>query len=363
MLTRRHVLTGAGAVVAAGAAGCSAAPDSAYENAVQSVWSPQSSPANADDLRYLVHYAVLAANSHNTQAWRFAGNGSRVTITPDRSRATPVVDPDEHHLFASLGCAAENLMLASAAAGRAAASAYAGDDRGRVEIDLAGTATGRDPLFDAILDRQCTRSDYDGRSVSAQDLETLRQAAAVDGCTLVPITEKTKIEQALELIVSANTAQVENPDFVRELKAWLRFNATQALATRDGLYSACSGNPSLPPWLGRLIFPYVFTAKGENDRYAKQVRSSAGLAVIVSEKNDPAHWVAAGRSYQRFALQATALGIRHALVNQPVEVASFRPQFARWLGIGERRPDLVIRYGYAPPMPRSLRRPVDAVIV
>jgi hypothetical protein len=72
--------------------------------------------------------------------------------------------------------------------------------------------------------------------------------------------------------------------------------------------------------------------------------------------------VQAGRSYQRFALQATALGLRHAHLNQPIEVAATRPQLQSLLGLGERRPDLVLRFGYAPPMPRSLRRPVAAVI-
>ncbi len=32
-----------------------------------------------------------------------------------------------------------------------------------------------------------------------------------------------------------------------------------------------------------------------------------------------------------------ALGIRNASLNQPVEVAALRPQFASFLGVGERR--------------------------
>ena len=70
----------------------------------------------------------------------------------------------------------------------------------------------------------------------------------------------------------------------------------------------------------------------------------------------------AGRCYERFALQTTALGIRNAFLNQPVEVAALRPQFAGFLGIGARRPDLVVRFGRGPGMPRSLRRPVAAML-
>jgi hypothetical protein len=151
--------------------------------------------------------------------------------------------------------------------------------------------------------------------------------------------------------------------FVAELKDWIRFSADQAVTSGDGLYSAASGNPSLPPWLGRPLMNLFFTEKSENDKYAKHVHSSAGIAVFVSEANDKAHWIETGRCYERFALQAAALGIRNALLNQPVEVAAIRPQFAAWLGVGALRPDLVVRFGRGPKMPQSLRRPVQAVLV
>jgi hypothetical protein len=157
---------------------------------------------------------------------------------------------------------------------------------------------------------------------------------------------------------------MDDDAFVDELKQWLRFNDRQALETRDGLYSVASGNPALPGWLAGLVFPLVFTTNGENDKYARQIRSSSGMAVFVSARDDREHWVKSGRAYQRFALKATALGIAQAFVNQPVEVAALRADFAGWLGLdpGER-PDLVVRFGHAPPLPMSLRRTVDDVVV
>jgi hypothetical protein len=145
--------------------------------------------------------------------------------------------------------------------------------------------------------------------------------------------------------------------------AWIRFNQAEAERKGDGLYSAASGNPSLPRWLGRLILPLVLRPKPENEKCARQLQSSAGVAVFVSEVSDPVHWVEVGRCYERFALQATALGIRNAFLNQPVEEATLRPEFAQALGLGVGRPDLVVRFGRGPEMPRSPRRPVEAVLV
>ena len=62
-------------------------------------------------------------------------------------------------------------------------------------------------------------------------------------------------------------------------------------------------------------------------------------------------------------MQATALGLRNAFLNQPVEVGSIRPQFALALGLGDRRPDLVVRFGRGPAMPLSMRRPVQDVLI
>ena len=70
----------------------------------------------------------------------------------------------------------------------------------------------------------------------------------------------------------------------------------------------------------------------------------------------------AGRACQRFALQATALGLKHAFINQPVEVANLRPESASLVGMAGRRPDIVVRFGYGPELPFSARRPVSAVL-
>ena len=163
-------------------------------------------------------------------------------------------------------------------------------------------------------------------------------------------------------MIDGNSAQMADPAFIRELTTWLRFSPRQAMETGDGLFSATSGNPVLPAWLGPLLLGFVFKADAENDKYARQIASSAGIAVFVAEKDDPEHWVLAGRACQRFALQATALGLKHAFVNQPVEVASLRPDLAALVGMPGRRPDIVMRFGHGPALPYSARRPVEAVL-
>ncbi|BBK31253.1 Tat pathway signal protein [Allostella humosa] len=330
-----------------------------YATAVARWRAPLPDPAATRDL---IRYATLAASGHNTQPWTFRVDGDAIRILPDLSRRTPVVDPDDHHLFVSLGCAAENLALASAARGRPGAIAFDAADGGSVVFSAGAGRAAASPLFDAIPARQSTRAEYDGRPVSPADLDRLAAAAAVPGVDLVLLADRARMERVCDLVVAGNGAQMADPGFLRELKAWLRFNPRQAMQAGDGLYSVASGNPTLPAWLGPHAFDWLVTAGSENDKYARQVRSSAGIAVFAGARANPAHWVAVGRACQRFQLQATAMGLRHAFINQPVEVPALRPELAALAGMRGKRPDIVLRFGQGPLLPYSPRRPVDAVI-
>ncbi len=163
-----------------------------------------------------------------------------------------------------------------------------------------------DPLLASITQRQSTRAEYDGRSVSADDVGALLRAAALPGVRMVLLTERGQMDRLRDLVVAGNSAQMADPAFMRELKQWLRFNPRSAMRTGDGLFSAASGNPMLPDALGSLALDQFFTAEAENDKYARHVQSSAGIAVFVADREDKAHWIAVGRACQRFALTATA---------------------------------------------------------
>ena len=66
-----------------------------------------------------------------------------------------------------------------------------------------------------------------------------------------------------------------------------------------------------------MTLRWVLTPKSENDRYGRKVRNSSGIAVFAFRASDKAHWVEVGRCYERFALQATALGILDAFLGTP----------------------------------------------
>ena len=315
------------------------------------------------DARELIRYATLAASSHNTQPWKFRVRENVITILPDFSRRCPVVDPEDSHLFRSLGCAAENLVLGAAAQGFSAEVRFDPEESGVIvalERDESSSAT---DLFHAIPKRQCTKTAYDGTLVSESELEMLRQAGEGRDVRTLTLLSKDEKEAVIDYVTRGNLAQLSDRAFRDELVSWIRFNPQEAMRTGDGLAGRTANKPALPTWLARWIIGLILTAKGQAETDAEHIRSSAGVAVFVSERNDRAGWVEAGRAYERFALQAAALDIRTAFINQPLEVSSLRPEFESWLGLDGAHAQLMVRFGHGPIAPFSLRRAVDDVII
>lgn len=338
------------------------------DEAIESIWK-DADPAemivgkNRDaKLREITRYASLAASSHNTQPWKFHIEQNRITVFPDVARATPVVDPNNHHLFVSLGCAVENLVIAAKAHGLEA-KVDASNPQTGIVVALEPCKVKRSALFEAIPKRQCTRNLYDGQPLDPKVMRQLQDSGTGKGVRAVIVTDPERIKIITDYVVEANTIQFNNKDFTKEVKEWVRFGDSEAIAKGDGLQGRCMGNdaPSIPRWLGELVFDLVVGP--DNTKLRQQIASSAGIVLFVSDQNDAEHWVEVGRCYERFALQATSLEVKNAMINQPVEVSDVRSRFQESLHLNCARVDLVVRFGYGKDMPRSLRRAMDDVIV
>lgn len=315
------------------------------------------------DARELIRYASLAASSHNTQPWKFRIRKDRITILPDYARRCSVVDPDDSHLFKSLGCAAENLLHAAAAQGFSAEIQF-DSAHNSIDVfltpDVAACAT---DLFRAIPKRQCVKAPFDGNLLETGELEKLMQAGEGQSVRTIILTSEREKNLVVGYVTRGNIAQLSDRRFRKELIDWIRFNPAEALRTGDGLAGYTSGQPALPTWLGKMSIGLVLTPKAQVKTDAANIKSSAGIAVFVSNRDDITSWVEIGRAYERFALQATALSIRTAFINQPIEVRELRSEFEAWLNLEGEHALLMVRFGHGPTMPFSLRRPIDDVIV
>jgi hypothetical protein len=318
------------------------------------------------DPRELVRMAALAASSHNTQPWKFRIEADTITILPDFTRRCPAADPDDSHLFRSLGCAAENLVHAATSQGLAPLVHFDQSARSVVVKLKADPSIRVSELYAAIPVRQCTRTLYAGIPVKAEELLQLQRSAVGNAARIEIFTSDRDKDTIIEYIAEGNAAQLGDRAFVQELVQWIRFNDQEALRLRDGLCGRVMGTRPAPRWLASRLLPLALrmgVRKTSQDDAAK-IRSSSGVAVFIGRGHDEASWIQVGRAFERFSLRSALMGIRVALQNPPVEVPRVRQQFEGWLGLhGAESAQLVVRFGFAPLVPYSLRRPVEDVIV
>jgi hypothetical protein len=332
----------------------------AYDDAAATV--RRATSATVRDDRELIRLATLAASSHNTQPWRFRVSDGAIAILPDRSRRCAVVDPDDAHLYRSLGCAAENLVHAASLQGYAATVRY-DEAVDAVEVALA-PAPGSPPteLAGALTTRQCTRTAYDPAPVSDEDLAAMERAGTGRGVRCRLFTDRAAIDEVTTFVELGDRLQLTDGAFRRELLDWVRFNPGAALRTGDGLAGRVNQQPPLPTIVGRVLAPVLIRAAAQAKVDRERLRSSAGVAIFLVDTETPEDWVEVGRAYERFALRADLLDIRSAFVNQPVEVPELRSRLGSRLGI-EGHAQLIVRFGRGARAPYSLRRPVDEVLV
>lgn len=284
-------------------------------------------------LQKIINYAVKAPAFQDNRPWTFRAEGCSLFIYPDYSRLRRTEDGDCRQLFISLGCAVENAVVAANAFGyRESVTARFSDEQDSVRITLEPTESmnGQD-LFLAIGERGTVRSAYRAQPIPAGQLADLALQARERDVFLKIFDTEEELRRLLPLVEEAVILQYRDRDF----PTWLRNPAGELMETG-----------SVPRWMGSMYAAHADAAKVEARKVRELVQASAALVLFATTNNSKEGWMSLGRSYERLALRATALGIRHSLLNMPCEEKVVCEKLKRELGYGSEEPGLLIRLGY-----------------
>ena len=169
-------------------------------------------------------------------------------------------------------------------------------------------------------------------------------------------------EQLTDAVMQGNTIQMNDPAFKSELLSWIRFNKKHSESTNDGISYAALGAPNLPRWITEPIVKMSLKGKKQNKTDLKKINSSSNIVLITSVADDIHSWIDAGRTLERFLLSLTKENIAHAYINQPCEVPEVRNQLSKKIAVNHQFPQILLRIGYAKPLPYSKRKPIQEVI-
>ncbi len=316
------------------------------------------------EIEKISEYGAKAPSGHNTQPWKFLLKENDIQIHPDFNRALPIVDTDNHALYISLGCAAENIVLAAKNKGFDSRLELLKNKEGTYFIKIVlipNDSVKTDDLFNYIESRQVTRNEYKSTKIPSEDLDKLIKSFNFKGINILTFITSEEIKKLEPFIIEASNLQFQNKAFINELVSWIRFSKKEVEKKRDGIWHASMGMPATGRFLGNIIMKQLVSAKSEAKRWNKLIDASAGFALFTVKKNNVEHWVNLGRAFQRFGLTATKLNINNAHVNMPCEELSVRKKIVNYYNLKNEHPLLLIRFGYSNKMPYSFRRYVEEV--
>lgn len=309
-----------------------------------------------EQLRFLLGYAILAPSSHNTQPWRFRLRGESVDIAADPDRWLRVADADQRELYASVGCAIENLAVAARHFGLEAHVEYLepGLEHMTVaRVRLAGgeRAPGGDPpgLFEAILSRHTNRKTYEERAIPREDLLHLSESGTLERTRAYLTSSKIIRRRVDELTVRADALQFADPAWREELGYWLGAGAF--------------GQRWLVAKLARLAVKHLNLARQTAHRDAEILLSAPSLGVLWTRRKDAIGHVQSGRAFERLWLTAEARGIRLHPMNQVLQIPELKHELIKTTSLQGVHPEICFRLGYAPPASEHTpRRPLEDVL-
>lgn len=324
---------------------------------------PESAPL-VEQLRFMLKYAVLAPSSHNTQPWFFLLNDDSVDLYADKSRALPVVDPENRELIISCGAVLFYLCVALRHFGyEYEVARYPNPENTEF---LARVTPGRrlvpseeeECLFYAILQRRTNRMPFFKRNVEQTVLRSVADAVDEEFSWLHIVGTKDDRDTLAALISDADRIQWSDRRFRRELAAWLHPNRS---LSHDGLPGYSMGMGDLMSVAGPVVVRTFDLGNGQAARDRDLAEGSPVLAVLGTPGDTDLDWLRAGESLAHVLLCATAEGLSASFLNQPVEVQSIREILHHIIGRGGY-PQIVLRMGYGPEAPMTARRPVSEVV-
>jgi len=315
-------------------------------------------PLDADRIRSLLSYAILAPSSHNTQPWRFEIAVNRVLLYADRSRALPANDPCDRELTISCGCALMNLRVAAAHDGLEVSCDITADDSDEdllvvISFNPADAASlpGAE-LFNSIEERRTCRKRFEPDDVPAVVLDALAAGASEEGCWLEVIQSEENRLACAALVAEGDSMQWSNPGWRQELASWMHPGREG-----DGLTV-----PGIIAPIAQAVVRTFDMGNGVGAKDRQLADESPVLAVVGSAGDTVADWLATGQALQKVLLTAHSRGLQASYLNQPIQLESLRPQLQNLL-TQAGFPQILLRLGFAEnDIDATPRRPLDAVL-
>lgn len=300
-------------------------------------------------LKFLVNYAVLAPSTHNTQPWLFRVLNHTVEIHADRSRALPVLDPEDRCLTISCGSCIALMESALSVFGFKWTTTLMPDFSNpdllaritvRGEADKADVDT---ELARAIVSRSTIRRGFMNLPLPKAFLDSFDSDRDNSADTLCAIHDEEAERLILQQTCSMEEDMEQDIHFRRESESWthpIRSRSRDGIPEKPGM-----STPITVCW-------------SDQDAGTDTTRLSA-LCVV---SNTPLAWLSAGMTLMQALIEASRFGVNAAMINIPSEAKHLADVVSR-LTSCNGIPVLLVRFGRPGRKVITQRRPLVDVML
>ncbi|MGA9318666.1 MAG: hypothetical protein WBV84_11500 [Nitrososphaeraceae archaeon] len=356
-----------------------------------------STGSHCDKLKFFLNYAILAPSGHNTQPWLFKLADNSIELYADRTRALPIVDPEDRELTMSCGAALYHLVLAIRHFGyeyRLEIQLTPSINRDKPDDEdnelLARVVVNdviknkqneyeEDKLFQAITKRRTNRSIFQDRDIPDSLLSKLEamiyeplfstyetQSSSLESSIpkasiWIHVAKEKQLKNAVaDLIAEGDRIQLSDKRFRRELSSWVHPNRSHS---RDGIPGYAFGFNEIMSLVGPFVIRTFDTGKGRAAKDRQLATGSPILVVLGTMKDEPLEWLNAGMILAKILLFARSENIWTSFLNQPIEVPQLRQKLREAINRMEAGyPQLLLRMGYADEVKPTPRRPMEEIL-
>ncbi len=318
-----------------------------------------------DQARFLIRYAILAPNSHNTQPWKFSIQENCILIYPDLDRSLVFSDRTGREMNTSLGCALANLLIAADNFGFSNTVDYFPEDITSGAVARVNLKTGKklivgSDLFSQIVKRSTTRGNYLPKPISQQTFENLLSKIKHSDVQIKFITDSDRISEISQLVSQASIAAFSEEIFREELATWVRPNKSTESDGMPGFGFGLSDEDSLE--ISEMILKIPTQVQAQMD--SEVVSKSPSLLVFSTPSDSPIDWLKTGMVYEYFSLAAIEAGLATAPMAGVIEYPPTRAKLTTLITLKSEVPTFFARLGYPQNLaPHSPRRDVSSVLV
>lgn len=281
-------------------------------------------------LKFLVNFAVLAPSVHNTQPWLFRVLDHTIEIYADRSRALPVVDPDDRSLIISCGsCIQLFQRVLDAFRMEYSISLFPDladpDLLARIRVSSGPKGEQDEQLMNAILKRNTIR-----RGFQTLPLPPAFNDHFIKGIKDLPdflcVVEEREAEALVLRQVQETERSYQNDKrYRRENDSWMH---PMRKRSQDGI-------PMNPD--EQTTMDSCWTSN--------EIPDHATMLMIMTEPTDtPRAWLETGEHLMEVLLEASSFGVNAAIMNLPTTSTELRAVIKPLVGcVGD--PILLLRFG------------------